>query len=372
MTDEHTAASRRIMDAIGEESRLPIINVREGDVYVLIGFPTTGLLLAGLTGFDALVLPLVLLGLFASVTTIVAAPAHLPASTWLADVARYVLKRPRVTYAAPAGESSGTARAVRRTDGGVVQYNPFTPDERTQDLTHLERAWPGASAIERDDGTMVGMLAVDPANMDFAMSGDWANRQATAERFVNNELDFPLTLHTTTRPFPVTRLVDQIEDRLEDDDVTDNPVFRDLLEEYRDRRPEELANTQQIQYYLSVEVTPFEVYDRDRDERSPAERLSRLPVLGILATPFVTRRERNTEAELRAKLFSRLDRRCRAVETELVSGTEGWSARRLDTPALFLLAMDFWNGESHEYGDAAATTSQVPAATRRSRGDIDG
>nr|WP_321169711.1 hypothetical protein [Halobaculum salinum] len=61
MTDDHTAATRRIMDAIGEESRLPIINVREGDVYVLIGFPTAGLLLGGLTGIDVLVLPLVLL-----------------------------------------------------------------------------------------------------------------------------------------------------------------------------------------------------------------------------------------------------------------------------------------------------------------------
>nr|WP_321169713.1 hypothetical protein [Halobaculum salinum] len=305
-------------------------------------------------------------------TTVVASPSHLPASTWLGDVARYYLGRPHITFAAPAGESAGTDEALHRTDGGIVQYRPFTPAERTQELTHLERAWPGASAIERDDGTMVAMLAIEPANMDFAMSGDWATRQATAETFANNELDFPLTLHTTTRPFPVTRLVDQIEDRLTDEDVTDNAVFRDLLEEYRDRRPEQLADTQQIQYYLGVEVAPFEVYNRDRDERSPAERLSRIPLLGLLFTPFVTRRERFTEAELRAKQFEHLDRRCRTVETELVSSTAGWSARRLDTPDLFLLAMDFWNGEPHAYGEAAAVIGQESAVDHRARGDSNG
>ncbi|WP_313692102.1 hypothetical protein [Halorarum halobium] len=362
MTDDQ-AAARRIMDAIGDEGRIPIINVREGDVYVLIGFPTVGLLGGGLTGVDALVLPLVLLGVLVGVATIVAAPAHLPAATWLRDVSRYYLTRPRVTFATPEGPSTGSADAVRRTDGGLVQYGPFTPDERTQDLTHIERAWPGASALERDDGTMVGMLQVDPANMDFAMSGDWAGRQAKAAEFANNDLEFPLTLYTSTRPFPVNRLVDQIDDRLADEDVKANPTYHDLLTEYRERRPEELTDIQQIHYYLGVEVTPFEVYNRDRDERSPAERLSRIPLFGLLFTPFVTRRDRLSEAALRAAMFEHLDRRCRTVETELVGSMSGWAARRLDTPELFVLAMDFWNGETHEYGDAASVLSNTPAAS---------
>ncbi|QLG28978.1 hypothetical protein HUG10_16180 [Halorarum halophilum] len=371
MTNDHDAASRRIMDAIGEESRLPIINIPEGDVYVLVGFPTVGLLLGGLTGIDVLVLPLVLLGILTGVAAVVASPSHLPAGTWLGDVARYYLARPRVTVAAPTGHSSDEANAARQTDGGVREYSPFTPDERTQDLTGLERAWPGAGAIEQSDGTMVGMLQLDPANMDFAMSGDWASRQAVAEKFANNDLDFPLTLHATTRPFPVEQLIDQIDDRLMDDDVAANPVFRELLEEYRERRPADLAETQQLHYYLGVEVTPFEVYNRHTDERPPAERLSRIPVLGVLVTPFVTRRERLTEGELRAELFDLLDRRCRAVETELVGATGGWSSHRLDTPELYLLAMEFWNGETHEYGDAAAAVSTVPAIDHHPREAVD-
>ena len=372
MTDDHDAASRRIMDAIGEESRLPIFNVREGDVYVLVGFPIVGLLVGGLTGVDVLILPLVLFGLVAGVATVVASPSHLPATMWLSDVTRYYLARPSRTVAAPGPKHERRLDTTHRTDGGMIQYSPFTPNEHTQDLTNLERAWPGAGAVERSDGTMVGMLELDPANMDFAMSGDWAARQAVAERFANNELEFPLTLHVTTRPFPMEQLVEQIDDRLTDDDVKENPVFRDLLEEYREQRPDELAGLQHVRYFLGVEVTPFEVYNRHSEERSPAERLSRLPLLGIVFTPFVTRRERLTEAELRSKLFDQLDQRCRTVETELVGSASGWSSRRLDTPELFLLALDFWNGETHEYGDAAAVVGEAPVVNRQGREDIDG
>lgn len=73
---------------------------------------------------------------------------------------------------------------------------------------------------------MEAFIEVAPANTDFAMSGDWQSVQAAGEAFVNSELRFPLTVHTTTRSFPVDRLVDQLEDRLDDPDVEANPASR--------------------------------------------------------------------------------------------------------------------------------------------------
>lgn len=349
------------MDTIGEENRVPILNVDEGDLYIILGFPIAALLIGGLTGIDAIVLPLVLGGLTVGVATVYAAPNHLSASDWLGDIWRYYTRRPRWTFSAPDDDSHLRARAAKRTDGGLVQYGPFTPEERTQDLTNIERAWPGAGAVERSDGGMVAMMELDPANMDFAMSGDWADLQATGEEFVNDELDFPLTFHATTRPFPADRLTAQIEERLEDDDVSENPIFEELLEEYRISRPDDLDGTQQLRYYLAVEVHPFEVYNEDRAERSPAEKLTQLPLLGIFITPFVTRREQLTEAEVRAKMFDTLDTRCRTLETEFVSKANGWSARRLETVELFMLAMEFWSDDHLEYGDEDSTIRTVPA-----------
>ncbi|WP_207592021.1 hypothetical protein [Halomontanus rarus] len=371
MTDQD-AASRRIMNELYEENLIPIVNLEEGDVYVLLGFPTAGLLLGGLSSLDALVWPLTLLGVVVGVAAVYASPSHLSGSRWLLDVYRYYCKRPQVTYNVP--DEDGHVRTQPDTthnEGGLINYTPFAPDERTQDLTNVERAWPGARAIERPDGSMEAFLEIDPGNMDFAMSGDWARAQEKAAEFANTELDFRLKFHVTTRPFPVADLVDQIDDRLTDDDVVTNPIFEELLGEYRDQRPRDLEGTQQFRYFIGVQVSPFDVYSRHRDERSPAEQLTDLPVIGILFNPFVTRRENLSDAELRAKMFEKLDRRCRTVKTELVQKEPGWSARRLTTVELFLLTVEFWTGDELEYDDAADAIREQPILGHERRDDND-
>lgn len=373
MPDDQHGAQRRIMNAIGEESRIPLFNVREGDLYVLLGGPIAGLLVGAATGVDALVFPLVLCGVVLGSAFVFATPSHLAASTWLATVYRYVLKRPLTTYNVPSNRAAGATEDARTgCDGGLVDYTPFTPDERTQDLTNIERAWPGAGAIQRSGGGMEAFLELDPGNMDFAMSGDWADLQAVGESFANNDLDFRLTLHTSTRPFPVDGLVAQIDDRLDDDDVADRPTFRALLEEYRDTRPDDIEGTQQLHYYLGVEVAPYDVYERHREERTPAEKLTTVPVVGLLFTPFVTRREQLTEAELRGRMLEKLDDRLRTVESELVSTASDWSARRLSTVELFSLVAAFWNGTTIDQTTADATPRAHPVVDHSEREGSDG
>jgi len=353
MSRDQDAAARRIMNQFGEESRLPYLNIEEGDVGVLIGFPIIGLFVAGLTGIESLALPLVASGLGFGTAVIYVSPNHLNAWTWTRDVYRYA-KRPRFTFSAP-DETENTTDESTRNEGGLANYTPFTPDERTQDLTNVERAWPGVGAIQRADGTMEAFVEVQPGNMDFAMSDDWAQLQAAGEEFANKELGSKLKVHATTRSFPVEQIVENVEDRLNDEDVTENPIFRELLEEYRETRPKEMRDRgiQQVRYYIGVEVSPLEVYDRNRDEGTPAEKLTQFPVLGFLFTPFVTRREDLTDVERRAQMFEKLDSRINDLRAEFIQQASGWSARRLSTVELFVLNMDFWNGREHDYDDPA-------------------
>lgn len=335
-----TAASRRIMQAFGEETHIPYLPLSEGDVGVLVAGPLAGLFVAGLSGVQSLALPLVVAGLLGGVVTIYASPPHVSAGSWLAAIARYVY-RPRQTFNAPS-DSAGTSSA-----GGLGQYSPFSVDESTQDLTNISRAWPGAGAIERTDGAMEAYLELRPGNMDFAMATDWADRQAAGAAFANTELDAKLKLHATTRSFPVERITATIEDRLDDPDVQSNPVFAELLEEYRETRPREMREQGlvELRYYLGVTVDPFEVYEDSRDEATPAEKLTRLPLLGIFFQPFVTRRVDLSATERRARMFERLDDRLASLETEFVQPAGGWTSRRLSTVELFALSMAFWNGQ---------------------------
>lgn len=363
-----TAASRRIMNAIGEANRIPILNVEEGDLSVLLGGPLVGLLVGSLLGLERAILPLILVGVGVGISIVCASPGHLPASEWLHTVARFYLGRQQRTFNVP---HTRTTAAVddAATEGGIVDYTPFTPDERTQEFTSIERAWPGAGAIERSDGALVGMVELDPGNMEFAMSDDWAELQEVGSQFANDELDFPMTLHATTQPFPVDQLVDEIDDRLEDAASDEHSAERDLLTEYRDRRPEEIADTTQIRYFIAVEVDPFAVYQQSQREPSPAERLARLPLVGLAVHPFVTRREQLTEAELRGRLLDQLHERLRTVETELVASAAGWSSRRLSTVELFSLAMEFWNGTTADDSESDASMRTTSVIGRQSRED---
>jgi hypothetical protein len=218
---------------------------------------------------------------------------------------------------------------------------------------------------------MEAFIEISPGNMDFAMSGDWAQLQEAGEEFANKELDSKLKLHATTRAFPVEKITETIEERLSDEDVTQNTIFRELLEEYQETRPREMRErgTQQMRYYIGVEVTPLEVYDRFRDEGTPAEKLTQFPVIGFLFNPFVTRREDFTDVERRVKMFEKLDSRVNDIQTEFIQQASGWSARRLSTVELFVLNMDFWNGREHDQDDAAHVVRKQPIIGHSRRED---
>ncbi|KAB1198187.1 MULTISPECIES: hypothetical protein [Haloferax] len=365
MSTDSDAAERRIMNQFGEESRIPFLNIEEGDVGVLIGFPLLGLFIAGLTGIDSLALPFIAGGFGLGAAVVYVAPDHLTAWAWSKDVYRYA-KRPRRTFSAAESEDNSI-----RNEGGLANYTPFKPDERTQDLTNIERAWPGAGAIQRSDGVMEAFIEVNPGNMDFAMSDDWASLQDAGAEFANKELNSKLKFHATTRSFPVEQLTEKIEQRLSDEDVTQNPIFRELLEEYRETRPRAMKDrgTQQIRFFIGVEVSPLEVYDRFRDERTPAEKLTQIPVIGILFNPFVTRREDLTKPEQRARMFERLDTRIESVDSGFIQQAPGWSARRLSTVELFVLAMDFWNGREHDYDNPKRIIRNQPVIGSSRRED---
>ena len=129
MSSDTSAAARRIMDELGEEQRIPLFNVKQGNVGVLFGFPIAGLLLGSLIS-HALVLPLILVGVTLGVATTYAAPPHLTAWTWLRDATHYYLFRPRMTLSQPADAAHDS------TEGGLVhpERTNAGPDERPAGL----------------------------------------------------------------------------------------------------------------------------------------------------------------------------------------------------------------------------------------------
>lgn len=351
------------MNQLGAANKLPVVNIHEEDVGILFGLPLAGLFIGSTLGVDVLAVGLLLVGFSAGVAVVYAAPADRTAIQWLSDVGRYALKRPRVTHNYRADDAN------QSTEGGPIEYTPFNVKECTQELTCVERAWPGAHAIERTDGTMEAIIELKPSNMDFAMSNDWASIQEAAETFANNEIEFPVSLYVTTRSFPVEEIISQLESRLYDDDVWDNPVFGDLIEEYRQQRPSELTDTQECHYYLCIEADRMEIYRRYDTEKTPVERLSEFPVIGFVFNPFVASRLELEEAQIRTTLFEKLDDRVQTIRSEFIDNMPGWTGRRLATTELFYLTIEFWNGDQQSDADAGRLIRGGSAVSRSPRED---
>lgn len=68
-------------------------------------------------------------------------------------------------------------------------------------------------------------------------------------------------------------------------------------------------------------------------------------------------------------MFEKLDERVDNVRRGLVQNATGWSAHRLSTVDLFVLAMDFWNGETHAYGEQGAPLREQPLVDAMRRED---
>ncbi|MFD1514102.1 VirB4 family type IV secretion system protein [Halomarina rubra] len=333
-------AKRRIMDGLGQTSRLPLLGIEEGDIGVLLGGPLLGVFIASLLGLDMLILPLALCGLTLGAMIVYAAPQHLDAWYWFRTVSHHVVFRPKRTLAGAVDSDEPT------TEGGFVERLPITVDERTQDLTQIHRAWFGSNAVERTDGSIQGFIELHPETMDFAQSGDWAAVQETAATFANTEADYPLRLYVTTREFDVEPMVAQLEERLNDPHLETRPRIRRLIEEYREERPKALKDTQELHYYLGTEVDRFDVLARGRREPTPGQKLASIPLLGLLFTPFVTHRTTGEGFDTEQRMADLLDRRLQLIETEFVNQLPGWSATRCETLDMVGLATQFWNGDS--------------------------
>ncbi len=359
------------MDRLGEGTRVPVVNVREGDLGVLVAFPIVGLLVGATLEVPLLTGVLAGIGVCCGVGVVYAAPQHVTAWQWLRDVTRYLLFRPRVTFQSHERDGcDGTGAGAGA--GGVVAYLPVAIGESTESLTGIRRGWPGVGAVERSDGTMEAFLEVMPANMDFATSREWAAVQRAAESFVNTEVTFPVTVFATTRPFPADQLIQQLEARRDEMERDAHPAFDRLIEEYCEQRPRELTDTRQVSYYLGVEVDPLAVYQRDRQEATPGEKLTRFPVIGFLFNPFVTRRAAYAEAERRAAMFEELERRLRVIRREFIAEVEGWSARQLTTAELIAMTAEFWTGTEYTPEAADRLLREDPVLTRQLRGnDLD-
>jgi hypothetical protein len=228
--------------------------------------------------------------------------------------------------------------------------------EQAKEYTHVERVYPEHDAIERPDGTLVGAVRVDPPTMALATDEEWHQATDAFADFANTTLEFPIQIYSTTRSFPAEEYIGHYGERLTDPDVAENDQLRTLIEEYTAWYEQELAQRQMTirDHYILVPVGPDEVrYER----ASLLDRLTGLPVVGLLVEVWTAPSQSEERAAMVAELADRRERVARGMRD-----IQGCDTHRVPATDLTQLVAEYWTGTDLAYGtpeDVLRTTQIV-------------
>jgi hypothetical protein len=303
---------------------------------------------------------LAFVGLLVGAVAVYATPDHMTASEWVSTYAHHFRRPEEVEHVRYDFES-----VREQTD--FPESGAFEVGQRTQELTDVKRVHKDRDAVERLDGTFVGAVRVEPANMALATDRRWRENVSAFADFFNNSVEWSLQMYSTTSEFPIDDYLRRRERRLDDDDVAGNPVFRRLIEEWLDWYPRELEarGTNIREHYIIVPVRRDEVVGNG-DEGGLLDTLAGVPVVGgvfgLLASG-----DGMTEEEIRARVLDELDERLRMVENEGVQKLDGCRAHRLEASGLARILAEFWEGEPAEFGDMDGVLRENPVVV----GDFD-
>ncbi|MFP4174925.1 MAG: VirB4 family type IV secretion system protein, partial [Halobacteriales archaeon] len=295
---------------------------------------------------------LAVIGLVVGAVAVYAAPDYLTASEWVSTYVHHLRRPKEVTHVRYDFDSAREQR-------DFPESRFYELEERTQELTDIERVHTDRDAVERRDGAYVGAVRVEPANMALATDRRWRDNVAAFADFFNNSVEWPLQLYSTTTEFPVDDYLRRRERRLDDNDVSGNPVFRRLIEEWLDWYPRELEarGTNIREHYVVVPVRRDEVTGADGGDGFLAA-LANLPVVGGVFGLFSSG-DGMTEDEVRERALGELDERLRMVENEGIQNLDGCRAHRVDSDELVRILAEFWEGES-AYNVGAGGVRQNP------------
>jgi len=275
-----------------------------------------------------------------------------PQSTAVAGVPIHALTVPAATVAVAVGALFVylTPQYVSSIDWVIhfVEYATDSnryPHESATELTQVERIFPDHDAVERTDGAVVGMVAVEPPTMALATTAEWAQTTESFRDFLNTTVEFPIQLYSTTRPFPAADHAARYTERLDDDDVDATPVLADLIEGYVewhvencDARPMTIRD-----HYVVVPVTPAEV---QFEESRFVEQLAALPFVGVLLRAAFAQ----PRAVERQTMLAALDDRLRRVTTGLRE-MRGCDAHRVSAETATRVIGEYWCDHTPEYED---------------------
>lgn len=258
------------------------------------------------------------------------------------------------------------------TDGGdsddKIDRRSWEMEGDTIEVTGVERlisarhGGQDVGFVERDDGDVVGVIKVDQGvNLDTGTDGQVSRSVESFASFLNHSLDFPVQFHLTNRKFNPDNYLEKYEERLNDEEVIDNPVLQTYIEQYTKKSRQFYDTTLIREYYVVIPVSKSDVRQREPD--SGLLNVSAMPGIGpVLSELLGASDQRNLHEDYI------VDRQVKEVNNRMdkfvnagIQGLNGASASKLDVDECATLLKRFWEGRDmgHREGDSLVRSHPV-------------
>jgi hypothetical protein len=245
----------------------------------------------------------------AGVVVAVTSPEHMKSTDWLLHHLSHLFRPSTVHNLALNGEYPHREQP-QAPDHPVTQS--LSASQRTQDLLRIDRVFPSyeryPGVIEQRDGTLIGLVKVQPANLTLATAGQWRNATSNLASFCNT-LDYKTVLYHTNRQFDVERFLQPYRQRRGDDDLRAEPVLEEVHEAFLQWYPEQhlQGGTTISEHYIVVGVAEDEVRRSAPEPSGMIDQLGEKPIFNRFTEDNDTIREAVQRGRQREELFVRLE-----------------------------------------------------------------
>jgi hypothetical protein len=334
-------ASRRIPDKIGGTDalfeNLPVIGVVEtSDAILPIVFTFTVFLISEAllpSSLGAIAIGLFILSVILSFLALFFKPNYQSLNEWVWSTITFQLEEKEI-------------HKQIRTDGGIsADGTPITDDEDTRERTRVSRIFPAADAIERTDGTVVGVVRLTGTNLDTATPERRRTVINELSNYVNSNLEHRVQLYLPMRKFDPTEQIQRLEDRRDDDDI--DVLFDEYVQDRINWMNAVASEAYIREYYVVVPVSEFEVKTGAAGSEQFASQLEELPAGDILRdihyAMFGARGTNLSEREVKTRQLEELQSRRREIANGMAVGSDN-NTQIVEADELGVLLKEFWEG----------------------------
>ncbi|WP_049998853.1 helix-hairpin-helix domain-containing protein [Halococcus sediminicola] len=228
-----------------------------------------------------------------------------------------------------------------------------------EDHIPLQDAVRGEYAIRRDDGTYIGVIEVEPANMATVDDSEWEAQVERLSSVLMSNTNGSVQIYSPMRSVDYgdrhETYSEQAQERHLTGDTTNSKALADIAQERAKNVSLHEQTTLSRTHYVIVSVSELDTTARFTEDRGG---LATVPVVGSMVKQH-EREQKDDAAHARAmcdKLTTRVEQMASAIR-----GMEGVSATPLSsTKATQVIDDHYGRGDAFAYDDYASLVRQAP------------